>query len=56
MECEENEFIKNTSYCNYRKYGLSKDSYIRFLGRLVPEKGVQYLIKAFRQAQTEKNW
>lgn len=35
-------------------YGLEKDSYILFLGRLVPEKGVHYLIEAFRQVQTDK--
>ena len=27
------------------KYGLTKDSYILFLGRLVPEKGIRYLIE-----------
>ncbi len=36
------------------KYGLEKDSYILFLGRLVPEKGIRYLIEAFRQVQTDK--
>lgn len=36
------------------KYGLSKDDYILFLGRLVPEKGVHYLIDAFRQTHTDK--
>lgn len=35
-------------------YGLEKDQYILFLGRLVPEKGIQYLIKAFRETNTEK--
>lgn len=37
-----------------QKFGLTKDSYILFLGRLVPEKGVQYLIKAFKSVNTEK--
>lgn len=37
-----------------RKWGLEKDSYILFLGRLVPEKGETYLIKAFKQVRTEK--
>ena len=32
----------------------SLNSYILFLGRLVPEKGVQYLIKAFKSVNTEK--
>ena len=36
------------------KFGLEKDSYILFLGRLVPEKGLRYLIKAFRQVDTGK--
>ncbi|WP_288230174.1 glycosyltransferase family 4 protein [uncultured Faecalicoccus sp.] len=36
------------------KYGLDKDSYILFLGRLVPEKGIPYLIEAFKQIETDK--
>lgn len=36
------------------KFGLDKDNYILFLGRLVPEKGVTYLIEAFRQLNTDK--
>ena len=36
------------------KFGLDKDSYILFLGRLVPEKGISYLIEAFRQIETDK--
>lgn len=36
------------------KFGLSKDSYILFLGRLVPEKGIRYLIEAFKQVKTDK--
>lgn len=36
------------------KYGLEKDSYILFLGRLVPEKGIKYLIEAFKQVETDK--
>lgn len=36
-------------------YSLSKDSYILYLGRLVPEKGIHYLIDAFKQIKTEKN-
>lgn len=35
-------------------FGLEKDSYILFLGRLVPEKGIRYLIKAFKKIGTEK--
>ena len=36
------------------KFKLDKDSYILFLGRLVPEKGISYLIGAFKQIDTEK--
>ena len=36
------------------KYGLEKDSYILFLARLVPEKGLHYLIEAFEAIQTDK--
>ena len=36
------------------KYGLNKDEYILFLGRLVPEKGITYLIEAFKNVKTEK--
>lgn len=36
------------------KFGLKKDSYILFLGRLVPEKGIRYLIEAFKQVHTDK--
>lgn len=36
------------------KYGLDKDGYILFLGRIVPEKGIQYLIEAFKQVKTDK--
>lgn len=35
-------------------FGLQTNGYILFLGRLVPEKGVHYLIEAFRQIRTEK--
>lgn len=37
-----------------QKFGLDKDDYILFLGRLVPEKGLKYLIEAFRQVKTDK--
>lgn len=35
-------------------YGLEKDGYILFLARIVPEKGVHYLIEAFERIQTDK--
>lgn len=37
-----------------RKYGLGKDGYVLFLGRIVPEKGVHYLIDAFKRLDTDK--
>lgn len=36
------------------KYGLTKNSYILFLGRLVPEKGIRYLVEAFKSAKIDK--
>lgn len=36
------------------KFGLIKNSYILFLGRLVPEKGIRYLIEAFKNVGTDK--
>ena len=35
-------------------YGLEKDGYILFLARIVPEKGLHYLIEAFYQIETDK--
>lgn len=35
-------------------FGLGKDRYFLFLGRIVPEKGVHYLIEAFRKVHTDK--
>lgn len=37
-----------------RQFGLQKDGYILYLGRLVPEKGAHYLIEAYRQLDTDK--
>lgn len=36
------------------RYGLQKEGYILSLGRLVPEKGLQYLIESFRSTKTDK--
>ena len=36
------------------KYALQKDSYILYLGRLVPEKGIIYLVKAYKELRTDK--
>lgn len=36
------------------KFKLKKDDYILFLGRMVPEKGIHYLIEAFNNIKTDK--
>ncbi|MCD7843645.1 MAG: glycosyltransferase family 4 protein [Clostridiales bacterium] len=36
------------------KFGLEKDSYILFLGRIVPEKGLRYLVEAYKELNTDK--
>ena len=36
------------------KWGLTKNSYILYLGRIVPEKGEKYLIEAFKKVKTDK--
>ena len=38
----------------YDDYGFEKDGYILFLARLVPEKGIRYLIDAYKQINTDK--
>lgn len=37
-----------------KQFGLEKNGYILFLARIVPEKGVHYLIQAFKMCNTEK--
>lgn len=37
-----------------KQFGLEPDGYILFLGRLVPEKGIHYLIKAYKELRTDK--
>lgn len=37
-----------------KELGLEKESYILFLARLVPEKGIEYLINAFKNVKTDK--
>ncbi len=37
-----------------KQFGLTSREYILFLGRLVPEKGVHYLIKAYQALRTNK--
>ena len=36
------------------KYGLEENGYFLFLARIVPEKGIHYLIEAFRGIDTDK--
>ena len=38
------------------KFGLKKDSYILFLGRLVPEKGIRYLSRPSRMSRRIRSW
>ncbi|MDO4282319.1 MAG: glycosyltransferase family 4 protein [Clostridia bacterium] len=45
--------IKQTKMLE-EKYNLKKDNYILFLGRIVPEKGIHYLIDAYKQIKTDK--
>ena len=37
-----------------KRYGLSGGDYLLYLGRLVPEKGIDSLIRAYRQNDTDK--
>lgn len=36
------------------RWGLEKESYFLFLARIVPEKGVHYLIEAYKNLKTDK--
>ena len=36
------------------KFGLVEDGYVLFLGRVVPEKGLKYLIEAYKGIKTDK--
>ena len=37
-----------------KRFGLERDSYLLFVGRFVPEKGVHHLIEAFLHLKTDK--
>jgi glycosyltransferase involved in cell wall biosynthesis len=37
-----------------KKFDLHKNGYILYLGRLVPEKGIHHLLRAFREVSTDK--
>lgn len=45
--------IREANIIRY-KFGLEKDDYILYLGRLVPEKGLRYLVEAFKNVNTDK--
>ena len=46
---------ENRPACEITKqFGLVSREYILFLGRLVPEKGIHYLIKAYKMLRTDK--
>jgi len=45
--------IKGT-YAVSDKWGLERDGYILFLGRIVPEKGLHYLLDAYMGLETDK--
>ncbi len=36
------------------KYGLEKEDYLLYLGRITPEKGIHYLIEAYKELKTIK--
>ncbi len=37
-----------------KQWGLEKDNYVLFLGRIVPEKGLRYLVDAWKGIRTDK--
>lgn len=37
-----------------KRWGLDKDSFVLFVGRIVPEKGLKYLIEAWKGINTDK--
>lgn len=37
-----------------KKWGLRKNNYVLYLGRIVPEKGEHYLIEAYKKIETDK--
>ena len=49
-----NKPIKRKANIIKEKYNLKKDSYILFLARIVPEKGLHYLIEAYKNLNTDK--
>ncbi len=50
ITCSQNEEAEEIT----EKFSLKKDGYILFLGRIVPEKGLSYLVEAFKNVKTDK--
>jgi glycosyltransferase involved in cell wall biosynthesis len=48
------ELGKKAAVHDIKYFGLQKDGYILALGRIVKHKGLQYLIKAFKNVKTDK--
>lgn len=49
-----NRHEKQEAEIIWKRWGLKKDSYVLFLGRIVPEKGLHYLIEAWNGIDTDK--
>ena len=49
-----NKPVKKKAKIIEEKFNLKKDDYILFLARIVPEKGLHYLLDAFKQIDTDK--
>jgi glycosyltransferase involved in cell wall biosynthesis len=47
------DIAKPRPISNLKRFGLRRDNYILFLSRIVPEKGIHYLIKAFKGIKTD---
>jgi len=48
------EVGKNSVAEEIKQFGLKKDNYILALGRIIKHKGLQYLIKAYKNIKTDK--
>lgn len=46
--------VLRETYQIHKRWQLEKDSYILFLARIVPEKGLHYLIQAYNELNTDK--
>jgi glycosyltransferase involved in cell wall biosynthesis len=48
------DFAEPKSSLALQKYGLQQGGYFLFIGRFIPEKGIHYLLEAFREVTTDK--